>query len=364
MATEYGAIVLELPPGEKNPRNSEGAFLDLNDGSLLFAYSRFIGENTDDTARACIASRVSHDGGWTWGEDRILVDPEDDRAVNVMSVSLLRMENGDVGLFYGIRHGWHDARIHLRRSADEGKSFSSPFPCIPSRGYYVVNNDRVVRLSSGRIIIPAAFHKMGGESVSDYSQFDHRGVVCFFYSDDDGATWSESKTAHSFPGLHSLSGLQEPGIVERSDGTLWAFCRTDMGRQYELFSCDRGESWTLPSPSLFTSPCSPLSIKRLPDGKTLLAVWNPVPFAGSHSERRKKMYRGRTPLAFALSRDEGSSWSDMRILEGDDDRGYCYTAIHFLNDAVLLAYCAGKEAVDKDQLARLRIRRIPLSDLQ
>lgn len=361
---QYGDIVLELPPSAANPRNSEGAFLDLKDGSLLFVYSRFIGENADDTALACIAARVSKDGGRTWSGDRVLIRPEDDKAVNVMSVSLLRMKDGALGLFYGIRYGWHDSRTYLRRSSDEGLSFSPPSPAIPCRGYYVVNNDRVVRLKSGRIIIPAAFHKMKGESISDYAQFDHRGTACFFYSDDDGKTWLESKTCHSFPGLHSQSGLQETGLVERLDGSLWAFCRTDMGRQYELFSLDQGESWSLPAPSLFTSPCSPLSVKRLPDGKTLLAVWNPVPYSGAFSERRKKMYRGRTPLVFALSRDEGLSWSDSRVLEADEDGGYCYTAIHMLTDAVLLAYCAGKEAVDKDQLARLRVRRIAYSDLE
>lgn len=30
----------ELPPGENNPRNSEGSFLRAPDGSLLLGYSR------------------------------------------------------------------------------------------------------------------------------------------------------------------------------------------------------------------------------------------------------------------------------------------------------------------------------------
>jgi hypothetical protein len=47
------------------------------------------------------------------------------------------------------------------------------------------------------------------------------------------------------------------------------------------------------------------------------------------------------------------------LIESDFAHGYCYTAIHFTNDAVLLAYCAG----DPDcgwVLSRTRIRRVPV----
>jgi hypothetical protein len=48
-----------LPPGPGNPRNSEGDFLPLRDGRLLFAYSKFSGGNADDAAAtpATAASR-------------------------------------------------------------------------------------------------------------------------------------------------------------------------------------------------------------------------------------------------------------------------------------------------------------------
>ena len=38
-------VVLELAPGTGNPRNSEGAFLELKDGKILFVYSHFFGES-------------------------------------------------------------------------------------------------------------------------------------------------------------------------------------------------------------------------------------------------------------------------------------------------------------------------------
>lgn len=60
---------------------------------------------------------------------------------------------------------------------------------------------------------------------------------------------------------HSSSGLQEPGVVELKNGVLWAWARTDLGRQYEMFSMDGGEHWSDSQPSWFTGPCSPLSVK-------------------------------------------------------------------------------------------------------
>jgi sialidase-1 len=78
-----------LPPGPGNPRNSEGDFLQLRDGRLLFAYSRFSGGSADDAA-AEIAGRYSSDGGASWTDrDVVLVGREG--SLNVMSVSLLPM---------------------------------------------------------------------------------------------------------------------------------------------------------------------------------------------------------------------------------------------------------------------------------
>ena len=57
--------VLELPPSPDNPRNSEGSFVALRDGRLLFAYSRFYGGAADDSPSR-VALRVSADRGLTW----------------------------------------------------------------------------------------------------------------------------------------------------------------------------------------------------------------------------------------------------------------------------------------------------------
>ncbi|MBO9607133.1 MAG: exo-alpha-sialidase [Paenibacillaceae bacterium] len=179
-------------------------------------------------------------------------------------------------------------------------------------------------------------------------------------SDDDGRSWREARSVYTLQAPRFVSGLDEPGVVELANGTLWAWCRTETGTQYETFSHDGGDNWSVPVPSVFTSPSSPLSMKRVPGSGRLLAVWNPVP----KYQTKPFTYAnwGRSPLVAATSDDEGATWERFLTIEDDENVGFCYTAIHFTAEAALLAYCAGG-ADDGVCHARLRLRSIPLADL-
>lgn len=348
-------IVHQIDPGEKNPRNSEGAFVTLKDGTILFAYTEFYGGRHDASAANVVLIRSS-DEGRTWsGPPEILVANEGRE--NVMSVSFVQLPDGEILLFYMLKNGLTDCWGQVRRSSDEAKTWSEPVRVVTAPGYYVLNNDRVVRLASGRIVAPVSQHRCrGGEDASQLN-FDRRGLFSCYLSDDDGRTWRESAGWWAFPD-DPVSALQEPGVVELRDGRLMAWCRTTAGAQYGCFSSDGGETWTRPAPTELKSPCSPASIKRIPSTGDLLLVWN------DHSGRfgvrpPGRWTAARTPLACALSRDECRSWQRHKLLEDDPECGYCYTAIHFTADAVLLAYCAGG-AETGGILNRLRIRRVSL----
>ena len=357
-----GRILADLAPGPGNPRNSEGAFAELRDGTLLLVYSHFDGDSFSDHAKARLAARRSSDGGKTWSTDTFIPTPGEDNAMNLMSVSLLRLGNGDLGLFYLVRRSWLDMRMVLRRSTDDGLTWGPSVTCMPGAAYYVVNNDRVVRLASGRLVIPAALHRRKGDH-NEAQSVDWRGIASFYLSDNDGRSWREAPGLVTLPVVHSRSGLQEPGVVELPDGRLWGWARTDLGRQYEFFSSDGGETWTTASPSRFTSPNSPLSIKRLPGTPDVLAVWNPAP---AYETRELRAPGGdRTPLVLAVGPGPLGKWTPARIIDGPGEptAGYSYTAIHFTADSVLLAYCAGGEA-DGNRLTRLRLRAIPRASLK
>jgi sialidase-1 len=353
-------LVLSLTHGPDNPRNSEGAFEALADGRLLFAYSRYYGTDGADHGAAQICGRYSADGGRSWTtEDTILV--ENEGRCNVMSVSLLRLQDGRIGLWYVRKHSLTDCHPYLRTSRDEGRTWSRPTPCIPAPGYFVVNNDRVVQLRSGRLVLPASYHRAklpaARMTKSTYSGLDFHGLALFYLSDDGGRTWREGQQWLAFPG-RSGSGLQEPGVVELQDGRLYGHCRTDVGRHYEMLSEDGGETWTSPRPSIFQAPMSPLCIKRLPATGDLLAVWND--HSGHLLPQRPEDYAfswARSPLVLARSTDDGATWTGHKLLEDDSRRGFCYTAIYPTEDAVLLAYCCGS---GRDVLSDSCIRRVTL----
>ncbi len=329
-------IVAAFPPNKTYTRHSEGAFLRLKDGRILFVYSRFTG-NFGDDAPSDLVALWSADEGETWTEPVVAISASMYNTENVMSVSLMRMRNGDVGLFYIVKQSPGISRILLSRSNDEGATWYRHVECsLPDRpGYYVLNNDRVERLSTGRLVIPLAYHRGNGAGYTD-----GRSAACFLYSDDDGETWKEAPDLVYPPFTGSRSGLQETGVVEKNDGTLWGYNRTDKMYQYEFFSFDGGMHWTEAQPSRFTSPCSPLKIKRKPETGDLYAVWNPIPnYNGRYTS---KAGWGRTPIVWAVSHDDGDTWSENHIIEDGPENGYCYPAIFFTKDgAMLVSYCSG-----------------------
>ncbi|NLX78656.1 MAG: exo-alpha-sialidase [Clostridiales bacterium] len=354
-------IVAVLNPSENNPRNSEGDFIELKDGRILFAYSRYTGSRSEDDRPCDIACIYSHDGGKSFDmAPRILKKASEHNVENIMSVSLLRLQNGDLGLFYLIKH--KDALTSdyvLCRSADEGETFYSAVSCFSPHNpeYYVVNNNRVLRTKSGRLIVPAALHRRHPKNI--IYGIDP-ALAVFSYSDDDGFTWKSFSGTLACPVYRSETGLQEPGVIELNNGVLYAYFRTDLMCQYESFSLDGGKSWTLPQPSAFTSPVSPLKIAQNPYTGLYYAVWNPIP---NYQGRDKNLHEntslswGRTPLVIAESED-GINFSDYCIIEDDPEAGFCYPAIYFTGEnSMLLSYCSGDKTCHSC-LCRTTIRKL------
>lgn len=349
--------ILRLAPGENNPRNSEGDFIRLPDGNVMFAFSRFTGKSYfDDAATDIAAVTLSADGkSVVESEPRLLVRAAEYNETNVMSVTLLPMANGDIGLFYLVRRvdGTPDdygrcssvLDLLLRRSAD-GKVFPKEGEVLCSgnyRAYYVVNNQRVIRTSTGRLIFPAAEHRASylagkAELVCDGTAVADR----VFYSDDDGKTWNEAPKGVSMPALcNTYTGLQEPGIVEMPNGVLRLWARTDLGCQYESFSYDNGEHWTPAAPSAFSAPSSPMKIARNPFSGKYYAIYNPIPNYQGRVDHTNDTGWGRTPIVIAESGD-GINFSSPVAIDDDPSHGYCYPAVYFLNEKeMLVSFCDG-----------------------
>ncbi len=347
--------IFDIPSGPGNPRNSEGTFLPLPDGRIRFYYTRYRDQTWADDARADIVMRESRDDGRTWSDFTVVIPcPEDSR--NVMSVSVLRLQDGRVMMHYLKKDTLAGTAVscmpYLRFSEDDGETWSEERPLRERPpAYQCVNNDRIVQLSSGRLLVPVSMHNLLGPGVTLAP-----GMLYVLISDDNGATWRDSKNWLACNQPSITSGFQEPGLIELDDGRVMMWIRCNGGCQFKSFSSDGGDTWLPAVPAHeFPSTEAPLSMKRDPATGRLVAIWcdrdprwHITPAKGTWE---------RTPLGIACSDDDARSWHALRLLEDVPIAVFCDTAILFTKNALLLAYCCGH--LPHVPLQDLRIRRIP-----
>ena len=349
-------LLHQLPPAPGNPRNSEGAFLRGKKGAILFAYSRYHGQSFHDHASCDIALLVSHDEGRSWSDPRIIASASAFGTQNVMSVSAVEQLDGRLAFYFLIKENDFTTTLGRAISAD-GETFTvercaAHFPAA----YYVVNNDRIVRLADGRLVAPASYVS----AENNRNGTHHEMVATALVSDDDGESFY--KADFDFTTTDPVNfryGHQEPGIVAYPDG-LYLWTRTGYGCQYETFSTSGLEGFFQPRPSEFTSPPSPMQIKMV--GDTAYAVYNPIPRYNGREMLPGTW--GRTPIVLRKSTDGGKTYGKLNVIEDDPARGYCYPAIFATNDGrLLLAYCRGDET-DGNTLCRLGIAEVDIESIQ
>ena len=357
---KVGSEVLFLNTSENNPRNGEGSFARLDDGRIMFAFTEYVGTSRDDHATARIAVCYSSDEGKTWTDKEVLLE-KDPSSMNIMAVSLLKLKNGELGMAYCRKDAIKNAKGKLetgfatcmpmyRYSKDDGKTWSEEISCMNEPGYYCVVNHRLIQQKNERIILT-----MSRQADMEAQKFT-AGSICFVYSDDNGRTWE--RLGEDIYSLYDDNvGLQEPGVFEMDDGTLWSFFRTGYGHQYESHSTDGGKTWSKPMPNWkFTSPNSPMLIERVKD--YVVAIYNPQPYSPINLRAKATMWPRRTPFLCAFSKDGGLSFqntkqiltpffvNDCVLIEDDENETYCYPAVIEVEGGFLVAYYHSNGSVD------------------
>lgn len=330
-----------FPATKSNPRYSEGSIIELADGSLLYAVTEFVGSGSD-FAKARIIAKRSTDGGRTWGKPRVL--QKNVGGKNVMSVTLRRLtgsqaKNSPIGIFYLIKNSFSDLRVYLRISTDEAKSFGEPIRVTSTPGYHVLNNDRVTRLSSGRLLVPVA-------STPDVRKVNHFKSWCMI-SDDAGKTWRTGKGKVDLP----KRGAMEPEVIELPDGRVLMILRSQLGYIAASYSKDGGDTWSKPVDWGVKAPEAPATLRRIPATGDLLLVWNNT-FAKGKDHGGK-----RTPLTAAISSDNGKTWKHTRNLESRTDNTYAYTSLTFVGPRAVLSYYVRDEKTGR---ISSRFRSVPV----
>jgi len=332
-------LVVPMVPNRTH-RGSTGSMIELRDGSVLFAHAN--PEHWTDNTRSGVAARVSRDRGRTWGEAFIL--QKHVARLATLQPSLLRLKNGEILFGYNVLNRYegkelrlYDGKFYVRRSSDEGKTWSDPGCATPHEGYHTVNPDRVIQLASGRIVVPVEWtRELGG------GEAGHMVSMCYWSG--DGYTWVRGK---SFVDVGTTT--EEPGIVELNDGRLFMVFRNRNGYVGRAYSSDQGDTWSDVGYLNLPSPLAPQTIKRIPKTGALLLVWlnNADAPAAARKEPQPILQIGeikrpsgavRAPLAAAISRDEGKTWEHIRNLTSDPKGDYGYAGIAFIDDVALINY--------------------------
>jgi sialidase-1 len=283
-----------------------------------------------------LSAKVSCDRGRTWSDSFTLQENLWGR--NVKHPNLIRLASGEVVLTFTAWQSEEQRNVFMKRSADDCATWSD-ITQISEPGWYCTNNDHILQLHSGRVILPAH----GGAGFKFVPGNPLHAFV--FYSDDDCRSWQVSRNTMTAPGR----GAHEPSIVELAGGRLLCFLRTTQRCVYQAWSDDAGVSWSAPVPTELAAPDSPPTLAHIPGTDRLLCLWNNVASSSNWP---------RNPLTAAISDDQGESWTHVQDI--DDRTGYdaAYPAIFFQGDEVLITYYTRKSDGARDATVLLKVFRV------
>jgi hypothetical protein len=195
------------------------------------------------------------------------------------------------------------------------------------------------QLPSGRLIVPFGSFQPHAKPVPPTGR--HKTVIQ--YSDDNGASWTESQSKLIAPCYQGFNGNNEgacePAIERLRDGSIWMLMRTQAGFLYQSHSSDNGTTWQNASASRFNTSTGPPNIMRHKNG-WLVVCWNNCEMPPRTDGQG--VYGGRDALHIAVSDDEGKTWRGFREIYLDHrrndnpvssgDRGTAYPLAGFTVD--------------------------------
>lgn len=224
---------------------------------------------------------------------------------------LYQIPGGDLLLFYKIGKNVADWKGYLKRSKDNGLTWSERRPL--QEGFLGPIKNKPVMLAGGMIIAPSSLEGSPGWRVH------------FEVSDDTANTWRKVGPINSGTDYTII----QPSILIHKDGKLQILARSKQRELITSWSADGGETWSKVSPSGLPNNNSGTDAVTLQDGRHLL-VYNHV----RPHDSLKNGKGARTPLNVALSKD-GKEWYASLILEDSPISQYSYPSVIQSSDGMV-----------------------------
>lgn len=342
-----------------------------------------------------LVMKSSSDAGRTWGEPRMPTDGGGQQ-IDGNHQTVLRLKSGRMGLVYATtqvpegRSG-RDGGTMFRTSIDGGQTWSEP--TVVERRFGICCSGHAIVTTSGRIVVPV--FKWISHDPSGQSETFNAPSVSYSYayvSDDEGQTWTQSLSELFISHYRAAYNLEEPTVIELSDGRLLMHLRAQVGRMYRSYSPDGGVSWSRPEGMPIAAGYTPCCLRRIPGSGAILMIWNQV----SRKEIQCGYHRHR--LSCAVSRDEGHTWQNFKNLESLDnltvvtpppddwlevleqweDYGYyqpgdieryvrapgvlriCYPDVRFVGSEAIIVYDYGSGTLG-DGVMGIKLRAVPIT---
>ena len=212
---------------------------------------------------------------------------------NMTGSSLLRLSDGTLIHMNGVgRAGeWQDLALCMRRSSDNGETWSDPVLVEPrhTKRHQVIAGPII--LSDGTLV-QCCDAEAGGSGGTSVHISKDKGLSWADPWDGKASAFSAGGTGSSIAGIHA-------GIVQLKDGSLMALGRGDNigGKMPMSISTDLGKSWKYsasPFPGIGSGQRHVLM--RLQEGPIMLASF------------------GSKGLFVCVSDDEGKNWSSQKLM--------------------------------------------------
>ncbi|AHF93797.1 hypothetical protein OPIT5_30165 [Opitutaceae bacterium TAV5] len=261
----------------------------------------YTGGHTECEANHVVVVR-SRDGGRTWSEPYLVIDPPA-RYVRAFDPVLWLDPSGRLWIFWaqtfvrvgeGAPHGGvvHNGRSGVWFIRTDTPDAGQPAWTSPRRiANGVMMNKPTVR-SNGEWLLPTSIWTEHGPLLPELAHERYPNITV---STDGGETFSLRGGADV-----PCRCIDEHMLVERRDGSLWMLVRTLYGIGQSV-SVDGGATWRPGWPTDIASPCTRFHIRRLASGRLLLL--------------HHYNFTGRSHLTASLSDDDGRTWHGRLLLD-------------------------------------------------
>lgn len=285
----------------------------VGDGKMACAWYSGSREGAADVA---IYFSVFDEKTQTWRHpvkllDRLQSSSELRRYVKNIGNPLLFSDNaGRLWLFYSsvAVGGWSGSSLNFKVSSDNGDTWTKSSKMILSPFFNLTENvkNKGLNFDNGSFIVPV-YH----EFIKKFSQL-------LLITPD------KSSIRYEIRKITATGKAIQPSILHAEGKTMQAFFRNmGDGRQNYILkasSNDLGQRWSGLSGTSLPNPNSGFDMIKLPDS-TYLAVIN-------------YSFHGRSNLSMIISRDRGSTWKTIKVLENTPGEEFSYPSISRSNSGL------------------------------